>query len=312
MPSMIKLARQYLAHRRKLGFALTVQGQHIIAFARFANRIAPGRPLTTAVALQWATQPKSQFRGYLAARLSAIRTFARYCATIDPRSEVPGSRLIGPSFQRRTPHIYSAREITLILQQARALPTDRSPLHARTYETMIGLIAATGLRPTEAVRLRLIDFDPLAGLLRVLPAKTSPLRELPLHPSSVSALQNYKRVRWQTFPFGDRFFVGLHGWPIQLHQLELIFKRLARSVPSNGARPAPRLMDLRHTYATKLIAKWVLQKTPVAHRLLLLSRYLGHRHFISTWWYVSSDPSALQSAAEQFRRFHHQPRDTDG
>jgi integrase len=69
-------------------------------------------------------------------------------------------------------------------------------------------------------------------------------------------------------------------------------------------------MDLRHTFATKLIATWVRQKAPVAHRLLLLSRYLGHRHFISTWWYVSSDPSALQSAAEQFRRFHDQSRDS--
>ena len=311
MPSMFDLAREYLAHRRKLGFKLSSQGQHIIAFARFADRVAPGQPLKTALALQWATESKSQYRGYLAARLGALRNFARYCATIDPRAEVPGQRLLGPSIQRRTPHIYSAREIGLILRQARALPTQHSPLHARTYATIIGLIAATGLRPTEAVRLRLIDFDPLAGLLHVLPAKTSPLRQLPLHPSVVRALQNYRRARWRAFPFGGQLFVGRHGWSIQLHALEYVFKRFARTISSNGARPTPRLMDLRHTFATKLIASWVRQKAPVAHRLLLLSRYLGHRHFISTWWYVSSDPSALQSAAEQFRRFHDQSRDSD-
>jgi integrase len=310
MASMLQLAGQYLAHRRKLGFALSSQGQHIRAFARFADRIAPGQPLKTSLALQWASQPKSRYRGYLAARLSSLRNFARYCATIDPRSEVPAVGLLGPEYQRRTPHIYSPGEIALIMQRARALPTDRSSLHARTYETVIGLIATTGVRPSEAVRVRLIDFDPLTALLRILPAKTSPLRCLPLHPSTVRTLQDYQRARWQAFPFGERLFVGLHGWPIQLHQLEFVFRRLAHSVPSNGARPAPRLMDLRHTFATKLIAHWTCQKAPVAHRLLLLSRYLGHRHILSTWWYVSSDPAALRYAAEQFRRFHSQSRDS--
>ena len=299
---MLKLVRQYLAHRRKLGFALSIQGQHLFGFARFADKIAPGQPLKTALALQWATQPQTPYRGYLASRLSAIRNFARYCATIDSRTEVPSPRLLGPSYLRRTPHIYTAQEVALILRRARALPLQCSPLHAHTYETLTGLIATVGLRPSEALRLRLVDFDPVAGLLRILPLKTSPERLLPLHPTTVRALQDYRRARWRTFPSGERLFVGRYGWPVQLHQLEYVFRQLARPIESSGARP--RLMDLRHTFATKVIAKWIRQKAPVAHRLLLLSRYLGHRHFISTWWYVSSDPEALRSAAEQFRRFH--------
>ncbi|MEX2045240.1 MAG: hypothetical protein WD941_07795, partial [Opitutus sp.] len=129
MPSLFDLAEQYLAHRRKLGFALSSQGRHVLAFARFADRTAPGQPLKAALALRWASQPQSQYRGYLAARLAAVRVFARYCATMDPRSEVPDARLLGPAYRRRTPHIYSSREIAWILRQARALPTDRSPLH---------------------------------------------------------------------------------------------------------------------------------------------------------------------------------------
>jgi len=299
---MLKLVRQYLAHRRKLGFALSIQGQHLFGFARFADKIAPGQPLKTALVLQWATQPKTSCRGYLTSRLTAVRNFARYCATMDPRFEVPAARLLGPTYLRRSPHIYTAEEVALILRQARVLPLQRSPLHAQTYETMIGLIATVGLRPSEAARLRLVDFDPGAGVLRVLPLKTSPERLLPLHPTVVRALQRYRQVRQQTFPFGEKLFVGRHGWPVQLHQLEYIFRQLARPIESSGARP--RLMDLRHTFATRLIAKWTRQKAPVAHRLLLLSRYLGHRHFTSTWWYVSSEPEALRSAAEQFRRFH--------
>jgi len=303
---MIDLANEYLACRRKLGYALASQGRHILAFARFAERAAPGQPFRTALALQWATLPGSRSRSYLAARLGALRNFARYCATIDARSEVPDARLLGPVYQRRIPHIYSPEQIALVMQRARALPADRSPLHARTYETIIGLIAATGLRPGEALRLRLDDFDAPGALLRVLPNKTSALRHLPLHPSTVRALQAYRRSRQRAFPSGESFFVGQYGRPVQLHQLEFVFRQLTRSLPASGSRPAPRLMDLRHTFATRLIARWTRQKAPVAHRLLLLSRYLGHRHFISTWWYVSGDPAALRHAAEQFRRFHGQ------
>jgi integrase len=65
-----------------------------------------------------------------------------------------------------------------------------------------------------------------------------------------------------------------------------------------------RLYDFRHTFATHLIARWSRQSHPVAHHLILLSRYLGHRGFNSTWWYVSSDPRSLQSAASRFQHFH--------
>ena len=81
MPSILKLARQYLAHRRKLGFALSIQGQHIIAFARFASRIAPGQPLATAVALHWATHPKSQYRGYVQVKHDSLPVSAAGAAS---------------------------------------------------------------------------------------------------------------------------------------------------------------------------------------------------------------------------------------
>jgi hypothetical protein len=136
------LARRYLAHRRKLGFALRIEGPQIEEFARYADRIAPHRPLTSAVALQWATLPQTPHRVlYHAKRLECLRGFARFCSVFDPKTEIPSGRLLGPAHRRRAPHIYSNAQIRLLLQRAAALPivylTD--PRRPFTYARLFGL-----------------------------------------------------------------------------------------------------------------------------------------------------------------------------
>jgi integrase len=304
---MLTLGRRYLAHRRKLGFALRIEGMQVLQFARFADRVAAGQPLTAALALRWATLPRtenSQF--YHAKRLESLRGFARFCAIFDPRVEVPGAHMIGPAHRRRSPHIYSAAQIRLILRRAAALPClAGDPLRAITFATLIGLIACTGLRMGEALRLKETDFDPEAGTLHVPRAKFSPERVLPLQPSTVRALRRYQTARRRHPLCTDRFFVGRTGHPLNQQTVYYTFRGLTRDFVTNGARRRPRFHDFRHTLATKLIAKWSQEQAPGAHHLLLLCRYLGHRSFRDTFWYVSADPAALASVAERFKRFWH-------
>jgi integrase len=173
-----------------------------------------------------------------------------------------------------------------------------------TMETLIGLLACTGLRIGEALRLRFQDFDARAGLIHILRTKHSPERDLPLHPSTVRALQRYQRARWQQYPAGEHFFVGPWGKPLTVYNARHSVGCVARGLQVNGARARPRLHDLRHSLATKLIAQWSRQPAPVEHRLLLLSRYLGHRHFSDTYWYLEPDRAALQWAAASFSTYH--------
>ena len=307
-PTMLALARRYLAHRHKLGFLLRVEGPQVLSFARFADRIARGQPITTSLALQWATLPRTaQQRFYHAKRLESMRGFARFCAVLDPRTEVPLTRLIGPAHRRRAPHIYTSNQVRLLLRRAAALPVIHfsDPLRPLTYVTLIGLIAATGLRMGEALRLREDDFDDKAGTLRVPRAKFSAERILPLHRSTVCALRRYQSARRRHPAFTDRFFAGRSGRPLNQNTVYYTFRGLTRDLVTNGDRAYPRFHDFRHSLATRLIAKWSQQKFPVAHRLLLLCRYLGHRHFRDTFWYVSSDPAALKTASNRFNRFCH-------
>jgi len=301
---MLSLAKRYLAHRRKMGFAMTSEGGLLLDFARFADRVAPRQALTTSLVLRWATLPQPAKRVYHAARYAAVRGFARYCAALEPRGEVPPPLFLGSVFKRRAPHLFSAQEIRLILRRARALSPRISPLRPVTYATLLALAACTGLRLCELLQLEVGALDVAAGCLRVARSKLGPPRVIPLHPTSVRALQRYRQMRLRTYPLSHRFFVGPKGRPLQKTSVEWTLRKLVRGIPPNGERPSVRFVDLRHSFATHLIARWSRARRPVSHHLLLLARYLGHQNFRSTWWYVSPEPEALAAASARFEKYH--------
>jgi len=302
--SMVALAKRYLAHRRSFGYRLQSQGYELLSFARFLDETAPGQPLTTKRALEWIRQRPIQPVSS-ANRLSTIRGFARFCVTLDPQTQIPAVHLAPCRSHRRAPHIFTDAQLRLILRRTRGLRPWRTELRPLTYRTFIGLLVCSGLRPSEAIRLRDDDFDPAAGMLRVPAVKQSPERILPLHPSTVRALKYYQRICRANYPLAHRFFVGPFGRPLQMCAADWTFRCLVRGIIGNGSRPRPRLYDLRHLFATKWIARWSQQTVPLAHRLVLLSRYLGHRDFHNTYWYVQPEASALVTAAARFERYSH-------
>jgi integrase len=311
--TMHSRVRAYLAHRRKLGFALRAQAYHLKEFAAFADREAAGQPLTTTLALQWAASTGHNRFGYHAMRYQSVRNLARYLAALDPRTEVPPARMLGSTLIRRQPHIYTPDQVRLMMAQSRQLPyrDHYAALRPLTFETMVGLVFCTGLRPAEACKLRLADFDFRACTMVVRPTKFSPSRTLPLHPTVVRALERYQAARRRIIPFGEHFFVGRRGVPFTPQRISEFFAAVVRGIEPNGARPVVRFGDLRHTFATRLISAWSRRAMPVPHYLLLLSRYMGHKSFNATWWYVSPDCSSLQGAAQRFQRFQRDQTSND-
>lgn len=303
--TMRSRVRAYLAHRRKLGFILSRQAYHLRKFASFADKTKPGQPLTTALALQWATSVGHNRCGYHAMRYQSVRGLARYLAALDPRTEVPPARMLGSTCIRRQPHIYTPEQVRLMMKRSRRLPhrASHAALRSLTFETMIGLVFCTGLRPAEVCKLRLVDFDPRARTIVITQTKFSPQRTLPLHSTVVRALVRYLEARRRIIPFGEHFFVGRRGVPFTPGTIGDYFHLLVRGIEPNGARPAVRFADLRHTFATRLISGWSRRGEPVPHYLVLLSRYMGHKQFNATWWYVSPDCSSLKSAMDLFQRF---------
>jgi len=306
--TMTAWAKQYLDHRRKLGYRLRVEGQQLLQFAGWADHTNHRGVITTELALRWATLPKDGAPLYWARRLEVVRGLARYQAIFDPATQIPPNRLLGPAHRRTTPFIYCEQDIAQLLAAARAL-TSATGLRPRTYSTLFGLLACTGVRISEALRLQRDRVDLRQGLLIIDQSKFCKRRLVPLHPSATLALRRYARYRDRCHPIpqSDVFFISERGRRLAYSTVRTTFKGIRTSLgwqPAGGTR-APRIHDLRHTFVCRRILLWVEQGTSVDQGMAALSTYLGHRKVTDTYWYLTGVPELLTLAS---RRFDHRIR----
>lgn len=187
MATMTAAAEDYLRLRRALGHQLAWDGRLLTAFTRDLDNRDVTR-LTTADALAWSAASTTGAAGSVAHRLTLIRGFARYLAAFDAATEIPPKELCPSKIVRRVPCIFTAEQIAALITAAARL----SPrLRAATFTTLIGLMAATGLRTSEAFRLEVTDVDDEEQQLLVRCSKFGKTRHLPLHPSTLTALKRY-------------------------------------------------------------------------------------------------------------------------
>ncbi|MCA1678254.1 MAG: tyrosine-type recombinase/integrase, partial [Actinobacteria bacterium] len=189
MSALRAAAEDYLRVRRALGYKLEVQGWLLNEFITYLEQAAMAT-ITIDAAVAWATLPAAADRSYWAQRLSVVRQFARHLQTIDAACEIPPATLLPFRPRRTIPHLYQPEEITALMTAASTLPV---PLQAATYRTLIGLLAVTGLRLGEAIRLNRGDIDADHRLLRILDSKFHKSREVALQESAMHALENYSR-----------------------------------------------------------------------------------------------------------------------
>lgn len=171
---------------------------------------ADAERITTELAMRWARMPADAHPHYWRQRLSVVPGFARHLATIDPASEVSSRDLLPGTPQRLAPHIYTEQEIAALIAAAGRL---RPPLRAARHQTLIGLLAVTGMRPGEAVAPDRQDINLRDSVLHVRAGKQRKQREVPLHPSTIRALRDYARLRDARFPEPSTaaFFIGARG-----------------------------------------------------------------------------------------------------
>ena len=304
--AMVSWVEEYLSYRRKLGFQLKTEGPQLLAFARYADKEGGDEHLNTELALRWARLPVNTTPLYWARRLEVVRCFARYLAVFDPLTEIPPKGILGPAHIRTAPHIYSDSEIGVLLKGCTELKSANG-LRRHTYATLFGLLACTGLRISEALKLTDSDVDLELGVLTIRQTKFHKSRLVPLHPSAVKALAEYAQVRGCLYPtrLSDPFFVSESGTPLPYSTVEHTFLTLTRSLGLNsgGVSRRCRIYDLRHTFATRRIALWQEQQMEVSALLPALSTYMGHVKVSDTYWYLSAIPELFSVAAEVFEQY---------
>ncbi len=298
MSALSQHLHEYLRLRRGLGHKLADPARLLPRFVAYLEA-KEAEFVTVEAALAWALEPNVPAETTVCARrMIAVRGFARYLAGIDPRTEVPPAGLIPIRRRWRPPFIYSEADIVALMDEARrAIP---QPLRAATYETLIGLLAATGLRVGEAIRLDRHDIDSTDGVILVRRSKFGKSRQVPLQPSTVDALQEYntRRAKLCPHPSSESFFISLRGTRIIYECVCPTFRMLCESAGvGTGSALAPRIHDLRHTFAVRTLLGWYRDGLDIQARLPWLATYLGHREPRYTYHYLSAAPELLDHAA---------------
>lgn len=292
----------YLSVRRALGYKLEraekLLGQYLDHLEQLDE---PG--VTVANAVDWVTLPAAGSGHWWAFRMSVLRGFASYLHALDPSHEVPPADLFPNRSHRAIPYLYSQEEILALMAASASL---NSPLRQATYRTLIGLLAVTGMRVGEAIRLDDRDVDLREGVLTVRQSKFGKTRELALHHSTSEALRAYMRLRDRVCPepTTDALLISLAGTRLLYtnicHTFLDLVERAGLSRRREGRRP--RLHDFRHAFAVRTLLDWYRAGLEVQPRLPLLSTYLGHVHPKDTYWYLQAAPELLQIAAERLER----------
>jgi integrase len=310
MSALRNALAEYLAIRRSLGFELRGVAGYLNDFVGLAE--AEGAThITTELALRWATQPPTTEPAYWAARLGIVRRFAAWRSATDPYTEVPPDGLLPHRYRRKPPHIYSDDEIARLVQAAAELP-GANGVRASTYSTWFGLLAVTGMRVSEALKLDRQDVDLAQGILTIRRTKFRKSRLVPLHPSSRAALGAYAKARDRILPTlsTPAFFVSDRGTRITEWSARYTFAKISRQIglraDAGGQRHGrgPRLHDMRHRFAARTLIDWYRAGLDVEREIPKLATYLGHVHVNDTYWYIQGVPELLQLATARLVEQH--------
>jgi len=280
---LIALVERYLSLRQTLGFTLRNASRNLRAFAQFAADRG-NTHIHAATAMAWASEAPSPSARHV--RLCDIVHLARFLHAEDPAHEVPSNPFRAPKC-RPQPYIYTPEEIALLVGAAQRL-RDTYPLRRQVYATLIGLIASTGLRVSEALDLRFSDLLP-EGVLQIRRTKFGKSRLVPLHPTAATALGRYLELRRALAVTDDHLFLSAGNRRIGSSMVEYTFRRMRRLAGIAPARTRPpRIHDLRHTVATRALEQCPTGRAAVARHFVALATYLGHTDITHTYWSTAS------------------------
>jgi integrase len=296
---LIAQVERYVALQRSLGLRFKEQERLLISYACFASA-AGDRFVMTERIRAWSGEANSPGRARV--RYDTARRFAAFSMAEDSRHEVPPAGAFGRGRRPRpAPYLLSLDEIAAVMIAALDVPP-KGTVSPLTYHHLFGLLAATGLRISEALALKCDDLTD-DGLI-VRNGKFGKDRLIPLHPSTRAALDRYLVARNRLGAAGDDLFVVKHGRAPSKVRVYCVFVHLARALGIRGApgTRGPRLHDLRHSFAVRSLAACPPDRTAVTRHMLALSTYMGHADVAATYWYLQATPvllSGIAAAAER-------------
>lgn len=290
--------QHYIDMRQACGFKFQCQAGLLHSFASFAEARGD-QHVHSYTAIDWSGL--ANHVPQRAHRLWVVIRFARHARSDDPRHEVPPPIFGSETWPRRTPYILSQEEVAHLVIEAARFGTQ--PMQGATYSTLFGLLACTGLRISEAIRLHYADITPDGLLIRNTKFRKS--RLVALHDSARAALERYLSQRRAFAPLDDHVFVSLRRKPLIRECVDGVFRELVKRLGLPHGPGLPRITphSLRHTFAVRALQNCPDGRDRIARHTVALSTYLGHVDAAATYWYLQATPDLMQDIALCCGRF---------
>jgi integrase/recombinase XerD len=296
---LTQAVESYIAMRRASGFEFRSEGSLLQSFATFSDAIGKNY-VCSETAIEWAGSALSVTQR--ARRLGQVIRFSRYIRAEDQHHEVPPTVFGSEKGPRPVPYIFSKDDIQRVIQSASDLGR-RNVFRGQTYSTFFALLACTGLRVSEAIRLCFDDITQHGLIIRCSKFRKS--RLVPLHETAQAGLEHYLDKRRTYTPFDDHVFVSLRRRPLLLHDAETAFHEVVEKIglPRGPGLPRPTIHALRHTFAVRALETCPDGRDRITKHMLALSTYLGHSKVADTYWYLEATPVLMRNIADSCQSF---------
>jgi len=291
---LTRAVQTYLSVRRASGFCLKKVGYHLGSFAAYSDA-KRRRYVNSDTAIEWARQaPSIHMR---ARRLGDVIRLARYLHAEEARHEIPPAVFGSERRVRRPPYILSDQQIRQLIQLAAG--SGYRTLRRQTYSTLFALLSCTGLRVSEAIRLRYDDITPDGLVIRATKFQKS--RLVPLHETARAGLERYLQQRRPYAPLDDHVFISLRRKPLLGADVDTAFQTVAvkMGLPHGRGQRRPTPHSLRHAFAVRALQSCPDERDRITQHTLLLSTYLGHGKAADTYWYLEAVPELMRGIAER-------------
>ena len=302
-----KAISNYIAHQRCLGKQFSAASAILTAFCRSIGDIPLREVLPETVA--HFVDSKGSSDETIRKKLGALANFFRFAVARQwLRSSPMPQRVRKLGSSSFTPYIYSDTELKRLFEVIPLACGSRAQTDEDTLRTFLLLSYGAGLRRSEALNLRLSDFDGAQSLLQVRTTKFFKSRIVPLSPSVSAVVGAYyaKRMKSCSTDLNSVLFCKRNGEPMTASAIALAFRRLRGSAGirrEGGSRNQPRLHDLRHSAAVHRVTAWYRCGADLNQLLPKLATYLGHRDLSGTQRYLTMTQELLTEASLRFEAF---------
>jgi integrase/recombinase XerD len=245
---LARAVESYLSVRRAAGFRLEEAALNLQSFAAYSEQLGQ-HYVNSKTAIDWAGKASSVTQR--ARRLGDVARLAKFLHAEDPRHEIPRGVFGAEQYPRRPPYILSDEQIRELV--GLAAQSGYRTLRRQTCSTLFALLACTGIRVSEAIRLRYADITPDGLMIRETKFQKS--RLVPLHVTARAGLERYLQLRRPYAPDDDHVFVSLRRKPLLIEDVERAFRTVthAMRLPSGRGRTRPTPHSLRHAFAVRAL-----------------------------------------------------------